>query len=91
METPGQQKGYPITSKQWETWFSTGFVVQWGEWDRTLEIFSHIDKLFKWYEPYVSYVGIKRKLFGPENKQNEQQTPQTTSKTSTTGLTVTLF
>lgn len=44
--TPDKDKLYPITSKEWETWFTTGFLVQWGDWGRTLDVFSHVDTLF---------------------------------------------
>ncbi|KAL7385570.1 hypothetical protein ABVT39_024512 [Epinephelus coioides] len=45
--TPDEDKLYPLTPKEWETWFTTGFLVQWCEWERTLEVFSRVDSLFR--------------------------------------------
>lgn len=34
-------------------------MVQWGERDRTVEVFLRIDKLFRWYKPHINYVVTK--------------------------------
>ncbi|KAL7374589.1 hypothetical protein ABVT39_003492 [Epinephelus coioides] len=68
--TPDEDKLYPLTPKEWETWFTTGFLVQWCEWERTLEVFSCVDSLFRWYKVYRQYESLKKRIFEMDDDTN---------------------
>lgn len=43
--------------------FDTCFLVRWDQWEKTTDIFSRIDTIFKWYKVHLQNEKVSRKLF----------------------------
>lgn len=62
-----------LTAKEWESWFTTGFLVEWCEWGKTLDVFTRIDKLFRWYKVYRHHKNLKMKIFDEDDDDDENK------------------